>query len=136
MGQGGGQVTPVDLLSLLQTCAASTVSIIVVLEIRKCSAAQVDATAPPSDRGWCILQIIYQPYAFAKLHRLHMVSTSWLAATTLGALAMLAYDIQEYTALQQCNIAVAHHHRCATVVVLWNVTFVGWAGAYGSWRLL
>jgi hypothetical protein len=71
------------------------------------------------------LQIIYQPYAFAKLHRMHMVSTTCLAATTLGALAMLAYDIQEYTALRlRITIAV--------LVVLVNVTFVGWC----IWKLV
>jgi hypothetical protein len=46
------------------------------------------------------LQIIFKPYAFRTLHRLHMVSTSCLAATTLGALAMFGYDLEEKTALQ------------------------------------
>jgi hypothetical protein len=65
------------------------------------------------------LQIIFQPYAFATLHRMHMISTSCLAATCLGALAMFAYDIQESTALRlRITITVL-----AMVV---NVAFVGW----------
>ena len=65
------------------------------------------------------LQIVFQPYAFATLHRMHMVSTSCLAATTLGALAMFAYDIQESPALR-LRIAIA------VLVLVVNVVFVGW----------
>jgi hypothetical protein len=71
------------------------------------------------------LQTIFQPYEFPTLHRLHMLSTSCLAATTLGALAMLAYDVQESTALK-LRIAVA------VLVMLVNVAFVGWC----LWKLL
>ena len=71
------------------------------------------------------LQSIFQPYAFAKLHRMHMVSTSCLLATTLGALAMFAYDIQEKTA-QKLRIAIA------VLVLLVNVAFVGWC----LWKLV
>jgi hypothetical protein len=65
------------------------------------------------------LQIYFQPYAFAKLHRMHLVSTSCLAVTTLGALAMFGYDIQEPTALQ-LRIAIA------VLVLVVNILFVGW----------
>jgi hypothetical protein len=34
-----------------------------------------------------------KPYGVSTLQRMHLVSTSCLAATTLGALAMFAYDI-------------------------------------------
>jgi hypothetical protein len=71
------------------------------------------------------LQIVFQPYAFATLHRMHMVSTSCLAATTLGALAMFAYDIQESTALR-LRIAIA------VLVLVVNVVFVGWC----VWKLV
>jgi hypothetical protein len=71
------------------------------------------------------LQIISQPYAFATLHCMHMISTSCLAATCLGALAMFAYDIQESTALR-LRIAIA------VIVMVVNVTFVGWC----LWNLL
>jgi hypothetical protein len=71
------------------------------------------------------LQSIFQPYAFAKLHRMHMVSTSCLLATTLGALAMFAYGIQEETA-EVLRIAIA------VLVMLVNVAFVGWC----LWKLV
>ena len=71
------------------------------------------------------LQIGFQPYAFPTLHRMHMVSTSCLAATTLGALAMFAYDIQESTALR-LRIAIA------VLVLVMNVVFVGWC----IWKLV
>jgi hypothetical protein len=71
------------------------------------------------------LQIVFQPYEFPILHRMHMVSTSCLAATTLGALAMFAYDIQESTALRlRITIAV--------LVLVVNVVFVGWC----VWKLV
>jgi hypothetical protein len=72
-----------------------------------------------------VLQSVFQPYAFPKLHRMHMVSTSCLAATTVGALAMFAYDIQESTALR-LRIAIA------LLVMLVNVGFVGWC----VWQLV
>jgi hypothetical protein len=78
-----------------------------------------------------VLQNVFQPYAFPTLHRMHMVSTSCLVVTTLGALAMLAYDIQESTALKlRITIAV--------FVMVVNVVFVGlclWklAPAVHSW---
>jgi hypothetical protein len=62
------------------------------------------------------LQIMFKPYAFAELHRMHLVSTSCLAATTVGALAMFAYDMQESTALQ-LRIAIA------VLVLMVNVMF-------------
>ena len=65
------------------------------------------------------LQNVFQPYAFPTLHRMHMVSTSCLAATTVGALAMFAYDIQEGTALR-LRIAIM------VLVMLVNVGFVAW----------
>jgi hypothetical protein len=71
------------------------------------------------------LQIVFQPYAFPTLHGIHMVSTSCLAATTLGALAMFAYDIQESTALR-LRIAIA------VLVLVVNVVFVGWC----VWKLV
>jgi hypothetical protein len=71
------------------------------------------------------LQIVFQPYAFASLHRMHKMSTSCLAATTLGALAMLAYDIKESTALR-LRIAIA------ALVLMVNVVFVGWC----VWKLV
>ena len=71
------------------------------------------------------LQIVFQPYAFPSLHRMHMVSTACLAATTLGALAMFAYDIQESTALR-LRIVIA------VLVLVVNVAFVGWC----VWKLV
>jgi hypothetical protein len=50
---------------------------------------------------------------------MHLVSTSCLAATTLGALAMFAYDIQESTAYA-LRIAIT------VLVFVVNVAFVGW----------
>ena len=48
-----------------------------------------------------------------------MMSTSCLAATTMGALAMFPYDIQESTALRlRITLAV--------LVLVVNVVFVGW----------
>jgi hypothetical protein len=71
------------------------------------------------------LQAIFQPYEFPVLHRMHMMSTSCLAATTLGALAMFAYDIQESTALR-LRIAIA------VLVLVVNVAFVSWC----TWKLV
>jgi hypothetical protein len=72
-----------------------------------------------------VLQNVFQPYAFPTLHRMHMVSTSCLVVTTLGALAMLAYDIQESTALKlRITIAV--------LVLVVNVAFVAWC----LWKLM
>jgi hypothetical protein len=71
------------------------------------------------------LQNVCQPYAFPTLHRMHMVSTSCLAATTLGALAMFAYDIEDSTAMR-VRIAIA------VLVLLVNVSFVGWC----IWKLV
>jgi hypothetical protein len=65
------------------------------------------------------LQIIFKPYASAQLHRVHMISTSCLAFTTLGALAMFAYDVEESTALG-LRIAIA------ALVFAVNVVFVAW----------
>jgi hypothetical protein len=65
------------------------------------------------------LQIIFKPYAVSTLHRMHLVSTSCLAATTLGALAMFAYDIQESTAYA-LRIAIT------VLVFVVNIAFVGW----------
>jgi hypothetical protein len=65
------------------------------------------------------LQIIFKPYAVSMLHRMHVVSTSCLAATTLGALAMFAYDIQESTAYA-LRIAIT------VLVFVLNLVFVGW----------
>jgi len=45
-----------------------------------------------------VLQAAFKPFAMPILHRMHMVSTSCLAATTLGALAMFAYEVQQSTA--------------------------------------
>jgi hypothetical protein len=70
------------------------------------------------------LQILRQPYEDPTLHRMHMVSTSCLAATTLGALAMFAYDIQEASALRLRVVL-------AVLVMLINVMFVGWC----LWKL-
>jgi hypothetical protein len=66
-----------------------------------------------------VLQIVFQPYAVSTLHRMHLVSTSCLAATTLGALAMFAYDIQE---------ATAHALRITITVLVFviNLVFIGW----------
>ena len=71
------------------------------------------------------LHIVFQPYAFPTLHRMHMVSTSCLAATTLGALAMFAYGVQESTALRL-------HIAIAVLVLVVNVVFVGWC----VWKLV
>jgi hypothetical protein len=65
------------------------------------------------------LQIIFKPYRSPTLHRMHLVSTSCLAATTLGALAMFAYDIQESTAYA-LRIAIT------VLVFVVNLGFVGW----------
>jgi hypothetical protein len=65
------------------------------------------------------LQIVFQPYAVSTLHRMHLWSTSCLAATTLGALAMFAYDIQETT-------AYALRIVITVLVFVINIVFVGW----------
>ena len=65
------------------------------------------------------LQSICQPYAFPALHRMHMLSTSCLAATTVGALAMFAYEVQESTA-RPLRITIA------VLVLLINMVFVAW----------
>jgi hypothetical protein len=65
------------------------------------------------------LQLYFRPYAHPTLHHMHLVSTACLAATTLGALAMFAYDIQEST---------AYALRIAITVLVFtiNLVFVGW----------
>jgi hypothetical protein len=65
------------------------------------------------------LQTVFKPYAVSTLHRMHLVSTSCLAATTMGALAMFAYDIQETTAYA-LRIAIT------VLVFVVNLVFVGW----------
>jgi hypothetical protein len=93
----------------------------------------ISVFAIPMERYYAVLSLlvvflvsaVFQPYAFATLHHMHMVSTSCLAATTLGALAMLAYDIQESTA-KNLRIAVA------VMVMVVNVAFVGWC----LWKLM
>jgi hypothetical protein len=65
------------------------------------------------------LQIVFKPYAVSTLHRMHLISTSCLAATTMGALAMFAYDIQESTAYA-LRVAVT------VLVFVINLVFVGW----------
>jgi hypothetical protein len=69
--------------------------------------------------GSAVVQTIFQPYESSTLHRMHLVSTSCLAATTLGALAMFAYDIQESTAYA-LRIAIT------VLVFVVNLVFVGW----------
>jgi hypothetical protein len=71
------------------------------------------------------LQSVFQPYAFPSLHRMHMVSTSCLMVTTLGALAMFAYEVQESIALR-LRIVIA------VLVLVVNVTFVAWC----IWKLV
>jgi hypothetical protein len=65
------------------------------------------------------LQLYFRPYAHDTLHHMHLVSTACLAATTLGALAMFAYDIQESTAYA-LRIAIR------VLVFMINLGFVGW----------
>jgi hypothetical protein len=57
------------------------------------------------------LQLYFKPYKERTLHHMHLVSTACMAATTLGALAMFAYDIQESTA----SACPAHCHHGAGV---------------------
>jgi hypothetical protein len=73
-----------------------------------------------------VLQNVFRPYASPTLHRMHMVSTSCLAATTVGALAIFAYDIQDPYAAKRLRIAIA------VLVLLVNVLFVAWC----LWQLL
>jgi hypothetical protein len=72
-----------------------------------------------------VLQNVLQPYAFRSLHHLHIVSTSCLAATTVAALAMFGYDLEE-SAAQKLRIMIA------VVVLLVHVVFVGWC----LWKLV
>jgi hypothetical protein len=72
-----------------------------------------------------VLQNVFKPYAFATLHHMHKLSTACLAATTLGALAMFAYDVNESTALK-LRIAIA------VLVLVVNVAFVCWC----LWKLM
>jgi hypothetical protein len=65
------------------------------------------------------LQLYFRPYAHDNLHHMHLVSTACLAATTLGALAMFAYDIQESTAYA-LRIAIT------VLVFVINLGFVAW----------
>jgi hypothetical protein len=65
------------------------------------------------------LQLYFRPYAHDALHHMHLVSTACLAATTFGALAMFAYDIQDSTAYA-LRIAIT------VLVFLINLGFVGW----------
>jgi hypothetical protein len=64
------------------------------------------------------LQLYFRPYAQPALHHMHLVSTACLAATTFGALAMFAYDIQESTAYA-LRIAIT------VLVFVINLGFVG-----------
>jgi len=48
--------------------------------------------------GSATLQGIFRPYAVPTLHRLHITSTACLACTTLGALALFAYEIEAASA--------------------------------------
>jgi hypothetical protein len=65
------------------------------------------------------LQNVFKPHEFVTLHRMHLLSTSCLAATTLGALAMFAYDIEESTA-NGLRIAIT------VLVFVINLIVVGW----------
>jgi hypothetical protein len=72
-----------------------------------------------------VLQNVFKPYAFATLHHRHKLSTACLVVATLGALTMLAYDMQESTALK-LRIAIA------VIVMMVNVVFVAWC----LWKLV
>jgi hypothetical protein len=65
------------------------------------------------------LQNVFKPYEFVTLHRMHLLSTSCLAAATLGALAMFAYNIEESTA-NGLRIAIT------VLVFVINLISVGW----------
>jgi hypothetical protein len=65
------------------------------------------------------LQLYFRPYAQPTLHHMHLLSTACMAATTLGALAMFAYDIEESTA-NALRIAIT------MLVLVVNLGFVGW----------
>lgn len=73
-----------------------------------------------------VLQTVFKPFADVTLHHMHMVSTSCLAATTLGALVMFAYDLQDPSAADRLRIVIA------VLVLLVNMVFVGWC----LWRLV
>jgi hypothetical protein len=67
------------------------------------------------------LQVVFRPYAAASLHRMHVMSTSCLAATTFGALAVFAYEIGDPSAVVLRIVVVV-------VVLCINVMFVAWWG--------
>jgi hypothetical protein len=74
-----------------------------------------------------VLQNVFKPYAFQELHRMHMVLTSCLAVTTLGALVMFAYDTeQESQTTNNLRIAIA------VLVLVVNVVVFAWC----LWKLL
>ncbi|WIA39234.1 hypothetical protein OEZ86_005358 [Tetradesmus obliquus] len=83
--------------------------------------------------GSAALQTVFAPYAAPTLHRMHLVSTSCLAATTMGALAMFAYNVEESTAFA-LRIAIT------ALVFAINLAFVAWcliklAPAFKQWCL-
>lgn len=73
--------------------------------------------------GSATLQGIFRPYAVPTLHRLHITSTACLACTTLGALALFAYEIEASSAeLVRTVITV--------LVLLLNTAFMGVCGMW------
>lgn len=67
------------------------------------------------------VQIFMRPYAMPQLHHMHLVSTSCLAATTFGALAVFAYEISS-TSADALRLVVTIFVLCI------NVAFVVWCG--------
>lgn len=68
------------------------------------------------------LQVFVKPYAMPSLHRLHIISTACLAATTFGALAVFAYEIRATSAAVLRMVV-------AVMVLSANVAFVVCCGA-------
>lgn len=66
-----------------------------------------------------VFQNVFLPFEFATLHRMHLVSTSSLAATTMGALAMFGFDLDDAPA-NRMRIAIA------VLVLAIDLAFVVW----------
>jgi len=65
------------------------------------------------------VQGVFRPYAEHTLHHMHLISSSCLVATTIGALFMFAYDVSDPSA----NVV---RQVVAVLMLFMNVVFVGW----------
>lgn len=64
------------------------------------------------------LQGVFRPYEAPTLHRLHITSTGCLACTTLGALALFAYEVEDPSSAQVVRMVIT------VLLLVLNIGFV------------